>query len=161
MEVDGTTAMRLLLIAGGLLGREDDVAVVGQKDDLVDAQRLHRLEQLSRAGVHGLAAVDDGVTAKLTEEPLVAVPGDHRDHHRGRGVRGRAQPFVAGLGLLVHVVDLDLADRAVPESFAQDGARVIGVNVDLHEAIVADDEGAVADRPPGTPRTRRGRRPRP
>ena len=86
------------------------------------------------------------MTAELAEEPLVAVPGDHRDHHGGRGVRSRAQPFVAGLGLLVHVVDLDLADRAVPESFAEDGARVVGVNVDLHEAIVADDEGTVADR---------------
>ena len=82
MDVEGTTAMCRGAHAGGLLGGEDDVAVVGQQHDLVGAERLDRLEQLRGARVHRLAAVDDGVAAELAEERLVALAGDH-GHHDG------------------------------------------------------------------------------
>ena len=65
--------------ARGLLGGEDDVAVVGQDDDLLGAEGLDGVEQLRGAGIHGLAAVDDGVAAELAEELLVAVAGDDGD----------------------------------------------------------------------------------
>ena len=55
------------------------------------------------------------------------------------------QALVAGLRLLVHVVDLDLADGAVLERFAEHDAGVVGVHVHLDEPRVAHDEGAVAD----------------
>ena len=130
-----------------LLGGEHDVAVVGQHDDLVGAQRVDRLEELRRARVHGLPAVHDGLAAELAEQRLVALAGDDGDDHGALGDPAAClQTLVAGLRLLVHVVDLDLADRAELERFAEDDAGVVGVHVHLDHAAVADDQGAVAER---------------
>ncbi len=132
--------------AGGLLGGENDVAVVGQHHDLFGAQGLHRLEQLRGAWVHRLAAVDHGMAAELAEQRLVALAGDHGHHDRAFCEPGLVlQALIASPGLRVHVVDLDLVDGAQLESFAEDDPGVVGVHVDLDHVLVADHEGAVAD----------------
>ena len=45
----------------------------------------------------------------------------------------------------MHVVDLDVADGAVLERFAEHGARIVDVHVHLDGVLVADHQGAVAD----------------
>ena len=121
----------------------------GRIDDLLDAERLDRLEQLGGARVHGLPAVDDRVAAELAEELLVAGAGHDGDDHGAALAdlrrRGR-QPLVALARLRVHVVDLDVPDGAVLERFAEHGAGVVDVHVHLDGALVAHHERAVAER---------------
>ncbi len=136
----------------GLLRGQDHVAVVGQDHDLLSAEGLDGVKQLGGAGVHGLAAVDDGVASQIAEELLVAGTGDHGHHHaapladlrRRRG--GHRQPLVAFTRLGVHVVDLHVADRPVPHGLAEDDTGVVDVHVDLDGALVSDDESAVPER---------------
>ena len=129
-----------------------DVPVVGQDHDLVDPERLDRLQQLRGAGVHGLTAVDDGVAAEVAEELLVAGAGHDGDDDTAsltdielrRGRRG--ETLVALARLRVHVVDLHVADGPVLERFAEHHARVVDVDVHLDRPRVAHDESAVAER---------------
>ena len=135
--------------ARGLLGGEDDVAVVRQDHDLLDAEVLDRLEQLGGAGIHGLTAVDDGVAAELAEQLLVAGAGHDGDDDGAAFSdlgRGRSEPFVALPRLRVHVVDLDVADGAVLERFCEHDAGVVDVHVHLDRLLVADHQSAVAER---------------
>ena len=98
--------------AGGLLGGKDDVAVVGQHHYLVGPQTVDGLEKLRGARVHGLATVDDRVDAKRAEELFVTLARYHCYSHRARRPAGAPEPRISLFGLLVHVVDLDLAESA-------------------------------------------------
>ena len=55
------------------------------------------------------------------------------------------QALLALERLLVHVRDLDAADRAVRDAERQRAARVVGVHVHLQRGAVADDEQRVAE----------------
>ena len=52
----------------GLIGRHDDVLVVGQDDDLIGGQVLERVQNILRGGVHGLPAFDDGGHAQAGKD---------------------------------------------------------------------------------------------
>ncbi len=97
--------------AGGLLGGEDDVAVVGQQHDLFGAERSTASRSCAALGFIDCPPSTIGLAAELAEERLVALAGDHRDDDGAlRRAAEALETLVARPGLLVHVVDLDLAD---------------------------------------------------
>ena len=55
------------------------------------------------------------------------------------------QAFLALMRLLVHVRDLDAADRAARDTERQRAAGVVGVHVHLERRAIADDEQRVAE----------------
>src|SRR5690606_39864053 len=67
---------------------------------------------------------------------------------RGRLRRLRGLPLARQrLGLQAHVVDLDLVQVPQPQRVLQDFARVLGVDVDLDDGVIADrDDGLSQDR---------------
>ena len=71
--------------------------------------------------------------------------GDDREHAAAPRV-GLGEPLRALRDLLVHVGDVEARDRA---GAGEEGGRalgLVGVDVDLERALVADDEHGVADR---------------
>src|SRR5690242_17394691 len=58
---------------------QNDVAVVGQQDDLLGRAGLHRFQQLLGAGVHRLATGHDGGDSQALEDLDPALAGRHRD----------------------------------------------------------------------------------
>ena len=154
MDVDGTTATCRGAHAGGLLGGEDDVAVVGQHHDLLGAERLHRLEQLRGARVHGLAAVDDGVAAELAEQRLVALAGDHGDHDGAVGERAAGRCRRSSRALVCSCMSLISTSPMAPmlERLAEHEPGVVGVHVDLDHALRRRPRGRCRRWAPGRPR---------
>ena len=111
--------------------------------------------------VHRLAAVDDAGRAEALEEPPVALA--RRRPRRPRSRRRRRAPPESrssrSTRLPVHVRDLDPLERrrrAVPSESAAPG--VVGVDVHLERARVADDEQRVAERLELAARARRASR---
>ena len=68
-----------------------------------------------------------------------------RDERRRIGHRVQ-QTLLALLGLLVHVRDLDLLERADGGAERERRTRLVGVHVHLQRRRVADDEQRVAER---------------
>ncbi len=129
-----------------LLGGHDHVLVVRQHDDLVRRHRFDRRDQVGRRRIHRLAAIHDPGAAALEER---TVPGSGRDgDHRGRfAIDGHRvqQPVFPLQRLHVHVRDLEAADRTARDTERQSAAWIIGVNVHLERALVADDEQRITD----------------
>jgi hypothetical protein len=122
--------------------RHDDVLVVGQQHDFVGGERVDRLEQVGRGGVHRLPALDHLLGAEALEQAAVSSARDHGDHARTRGAAGERgeEPLLALLGLAVHVGDLDALDRADARAERERRAGIIGVDVNLERLGVAYDE---------------------
>ena len=64
---------------GGLFGREDDVAVIGEDDDVFRVAGFDRADEVFGGGVHGLATGDDLAHAHLLEEVGDLGAGSHGD----------------------------------------------------------------------------------
>ena len=135
-------------MVGRLLRAHDHVLVVRKHDHVACSRGLDRRDDVGRRRVHGAAAVDDA-RAKALVETLVAVAGHDRDHvgHAGRRVGDRfEQALRALLCLLVHVRDLDPADRPARGCVRERPPRVVGVQMHLERGAVADHQQRVAER---------------
>ena len=174
----GTTATVRSRHRRDLARGEDHVRVVGQEQDLAGVDALDRLEQLTGARVRALAALHDRRDAEVVEDRREALAGDDRDdperQRRARGARRpRAVPVrmdgparVGGelgrpglahvAGLVVEVLDADLAQGALGQPEPDDVVGPLVVDVDLERTGVARDEHGFADRTRGS----RGSRPR-
>ena len=141
-----------------VLGREADVRVVRQEDDLVGRQLRDRLEQFRRRRVRRLATLDDpdGPDGRgdAFEEFAVPLPRDDRDDTAGRTlnrvwkrrrVGDRGESPLALLLLHLHVRDLDPFDRPDGGAERERGAGIVGVHVHLERRLVANDEERVAE----------------
>ena len=135
----------LLGQADDLLGRGDDVPVVGQQDDLVVGHRLDRGQHVLRAGVHRLTALDDRIDPKAAEDLDEPATGHDRDDADSVGPR-RPGPRFATLRLedapvlCRHVADVELHELAVPSRQIDHACRVVRVHVHLDQLRLADDE---------------------
>ena len=134
----------------GLLGREDDVGVVGQDEHVSGVGGLHRLGQILNAGIHGLSAVHDLIHHQILEDAVDALA--QRNGHDAvvlqlGGLRlGGSLPLGLALaGLLEHVVHLDGVQLAQLQRILHGLAGVVGVHVHLHHGQIGDDQHAVAD----------------
>ena len=103
-----------------LLGGHDHVLVVRKHDDFFRIRPFDRLDQVRGRWIHRVSAVDDVRTGALEECAVAGTRGDGDD--RGRPAAGRddvQQAVLALLRLLVHVRDLDAADRAAGDAERQ------------------------------------------
>ena len=124
-----------------LLGGQDDVLVVGQDDDVLGGGGLDGLQQLAGAGVHGGAAAHhDGPQA--AEGLGQAVARGHR-HHRRRRLQ-RLLQLEEEPRLLADVLDAHLQQFAYVGADADGAARVVGMDVGAHQALVAHGHHRVA-----------------
>src|SRR6185437_1840309 len=64
---------------GNLPRAHNDIAIIGQQNDLRGGAALHRLQQILRAGVHRLATGNDAADAEALEELDPAIARRHRD----------------------------------------------------------------------------------
>ena len=130
---------------GRTLGGHHDVRAVRQHDHLLGRQRVDRGQQVVGRGVERRAAVENRHPERGEQGAHPVAGGDgHRAADRIR--IGLRQPRVALLDLLAHVGDIEVRDRSGAGEHRGGGVRIIGVDVDLERARVADDEHRVADR---------------
>src|SRR6266851_2955136 len=137
--------------ADDLLRRGDDVAVVGQQDDLVVGNRFDRGQHVLRAGVHGLAALDDRVDAEAAKDVDQPASGDY---HGDADSVGPRRPGDAGAALVLqnapvlrrHVADVELHQLAVAARQVDDTRGVVGVDVHLDQLWLPDHQYRVAER---------------
>src|SRR6266851_1818928 len=137
--------------ADDLLRRGDDVAVVGQQDDLVVGNRFDRGQHVLRAGVHGLAALDDRVDAEAAKDVDQPASGDYHGDADSVGPRRSGD---AGAALVLqnapvlrrHVADVELHQLAVAARQVDDARGVVGVDVHLDQLWLPDHQYRVAER---------------
>ena len=136
---------------GRLLRRKDDIGVVGQHEHLVGMGFVDGVGQILDRGVHGLPAVDHLVDAQIVEYAGDAFAQRHGHHAEGLVGHDRLRfffRFLFGLTLaefLKHIVDLDGVQLAQLERHLQRLAGIVGVDVNLDDLQIADDDHAVAD----------------
>jgi hypothetical protein len=87
--------------------------------------------------------------------PSPAATAHHRDTGRAATGSVTGSPRQR-LRLQVHVVDLDLAELTPADGVASERAGVLGVDVDLDQPLVADDDGRLAHAPISARPGRRG-----
>ena len=127
----------------GLLRSEHDVLVVRQDDGEGGIRLLHRGDNVGRARVHRLPARDRRPRAEASEDARDAVARcdrDHREFHRLHLLRRFLAVSVERHELLmlqVHVLDVDLVERAECCAHTQQRTRVFCVCVDAHNTVVA------------------------
>ena len=109
---------------------------------------LDRSDELGGRRVHRLPAFDDLRGAEAFEEPPVAVTGDDGDDAARCGWcvgHGLEETFLALVGLLVHVRDLDAFDRSETCPDTECASGIVRVDVHLQRFRVADDEQRVTE----------------
>ena len=130
----------------GALACHDDVLVVRQDDDLVGIRALHRIHDVLRGRVHGLAARHHDVDAQALENRGIAGTGGN-GHHAKRLVGCNAfglELLVALDALQVHVVDMHLEDLTALEEVREHKVRRIGMHVHLEARGIAHAQLAIA-----------------
>ena len=140
----------------GLLRCHDDVLVVGQNKDCLGRGGMNSRQNIIGGGVHGLTALDHIGHTQILEELLHTVTGTYC--HKAIGIArinrsiletgSHGFPYcllVVGM-LLPHILDLDLGQRAVPQSILQGIAGVIGVHMALDDVIVVHYRRCSPDR---------------
>ena len=155
----------LLCQARALLGRHDDVLVVGQDKHHFAGGAVDLLENRLGGGVHGLTAGHNGVHAQRPEGVRKTVSGaySHEAVPLFRGSHGvflifqlllHSVQIVGAVGLTAgcqivplgaHILNLGQLQRAVLLGLCQGIAGNIGVNVDLEALVVLTDHQTVAD----------------
>ena len=155
IESAATTCDGPVGVRGRVLGGEEDVRVVREHDRLVARRATATArEQVGGRRVHRLAALDDAdraVRGEALEQPPVAVARDDGDDARRRALRGAGRARRASsrssrcVRLLVHVRDLDAVDRPARDAERERAPGIVGVDVHLERARVADDEQRVAE----------------
>ena len=150
---------------GRLLGGEDDVRVVRQHEDRA-ARRARSIAATSSAADGFIdcppsticVAPELSNSARLPAPATTATTSLSARRRVGHGVQ---EALLALLGLLVHVRDLDLLERADGGPERERRAGIVRVHVHLQRGRVADDEQRVAERLELSPAAPRGRARRP
>ena len=147
-----------------LLGRHDDVLVVGEHKNGGCWCAVYGVEYIVSGGVHGLAAGHNAVRAELTEERRHALTRAHRHNAElllrlGKLLRAlklgldslkivgalRLAPGDKVVVLGAHVLYLGKLQCAVLLRLVERVAGGVGVYVNLERLIVLTDDKAVAD----------------
>ncbi len=132
----------LVIQVRGLPGRQEDVRIVREDEDGVRIDRVESPEEALHGGIHRLAALDDHVGPELLESVGQAGSGSDGDH--AEGLPAPPEPFlhVVLVVLQGHVLHLDGQELAVQLAVVQDFAGGAGVDMDLDDGAVAEeDEG--------------------
>ena len=132
---------------GGRLCSHDDVAVVGQHDDLLGTCLLGGSKDVGGGGVHGLAALDDDVDAQGTQDFGLAGTGSHGDDakwlDRGLGSLVLSDLLSALVGLHIHVMNEDIEDLTDGEHVVEHMVGAVGVNMNLVVGVRTNKKLAV------------------
>ena len=144
----------LRIQAGGLLGGEKDVAVVGEDQEAFRADAVEGLQESLYRRVHRLSALDDFIDAHLAEGLLQRLASS--DGHHAERLSAYVEAFVHMVFVVLecHILDLDGEILAIGLAVVQDLARGMGVDVYLDDAAVAeeDERFAVGGEPVGDDR---------
>ena len=129
----------------GLAGGEDDVGVVGEDDNFFSAGGAGGFQKFLSAGVHGALTGDDGVAAEIVEEAYETFAPGHGDDGEGRsGFLLLAMEGEEALMLLADIVYLDADGAAEGGDVGDNFVGLQGVEVDLGEGRIADDDEGAA-----------------
>ena len=116
---------------------------------------LDGVEQVTRRGIHGLAAGDDVVDAERAQDIRHALACGDRDEREGLAlfrITGTERRLISGnavgtfLALEHHVVDEDLGNLTAVSHVGEHRARRVRVHVHLEIGMGADEQFAIAER---------------
>ena len=146
-----------------LLGRHNDVLVVGQHQHGLGGYALDGSQNILGAGVHRLPAADNGIHAQVGKHALQTFARGHGDKAvLALGVNGGVDKLavllflglrlffqtlcllLAGKELLVHIFDFEVGQVAVLDRLAQHHTGVGGVYMAVGNIVVLDHDNGIA-----------------
>ena len=154
---DGLAVLRELR---GLSGGHHDVLVVGQDIDRIRIDLFHGVQDVVRAGIHGLTAFDHAVHAQAAEDLRDPVADSDRDKgdllvgHLSLGLSGLRlsgclllRGRLGGSGLLqLPVFDDQLPELTVLEALLDGQSRIIGLQLHADLAVLLLTDYGLSDR---------------
>ncbi len=143
-----------------LVGRKNNVFVVGKNKDCFGIHLSNSFQHILCARIHGLAAFDHSVCAKLGKDMAQAfADGNHNKAHFLCRLCSSLSCICrlllccdlcrilnkALLVLLAHIVNLDFAKRTVRKCLLNCQTRVVGVDVSFDDFVVCNNHDGIAN----------------
>ena len=131
---------------GCLPGGEKDVAVIREDENGLCGGLVKGFQEAFYRRIHGLTAFDNDIGPHFLEGFREAFAGGHSDRSQGFAAAFETRFHVVLMVLKGHVLYLDGEKFAPLAALAEHRARILGVDVHLYDAAVAEKHQGIPSR---------------